>query len=65
MGKYVCSRCGKEFKQKSHYESHQNRKKMCENILGKIKELVNQAIQERVENSSSIDNTLNQLKNIL
>lgn len=65
MGKYVCSRCGKDFKQKSHYESHQNRKKMCENILGRIKELVNQAIQERVENNNSIDNTLNQLKNIL
>lgn len=65
MGKYICSRCGKDFKQKSHYESHQNRKKMCENILGRIKELVDQAIQERNDNSNSLDTTLNQLKNIV
>lgn len=65
MGKYCCSRCGKDFKQKSHYESHKNRKKICENILGRIKELVYQAIQERVEHSNSIDNTLNHLKNII
>ena len=65
MGKYICSRCGKDFKQKSHYDSHQNRKKMCENILGRIKELVDQAIQERNDNSNSLDNTLSQLKNIL
>jgi hypothetical protein len=29
MSKYRCSRCGKDFEQKSHYNNHQNRKIKC------------------------------------
>jgi len=29
MGKYNCEKCGKEFKQKSHYTTHVNKKKPC------------------------------------
>ena len=43
--KYICEKCGKEFKQKSHYTSHQNKKNPCINE-NKIKELVSIAIQE-------------------
>jgi len=29
MFKYTCEKCGKEFKQKSHYTTHLNRKNPC------------------------------------
>ena len=37
MVKYICKRCGKEFSQKSHYDSHNRRKTPCENNVDKIK----------------------------
>lgn len=48
MTKYECERCGKEFSQKSHYNSHKNRKRPCENNANKIKELVDKAVNERM-----------------
>lgn len=36
MVKYSCERCGKEFSQKSHYNSHKRRKTPCENNVDKI-----------------------------
>jgi len=39
MGKYVCIKCGLDFKQKSHYEKHLNRKRPCKNIGDKIKDI--------------------------
>ena len=36
MVKYICERCGKEFSQKSHYDSHKKRKTPCENISNHI-----------------------------
>lgn len=39
MGKYSCDDCGKEFTQKSHYESHKRRKTPCESSANKIKQL--------------------------
>ena len=38
MSKYNCERCGKEFGQKSHYDSHKNRKTQCPNLLDKMKQ---------------------------
>ena len=44
MSKYSCERCGKEFSQKSHYDSqydsHKRRKKPCENYSNKIQTMV-------------------------
>ena len=40
MGKYDCPRCGKDFKQKSHFETHKKRKTPCENTMEKMKEMV-------------------------
>ena len=33
MIKYSCERCGKEFSQKSHYDSHNRRKTPCDNKM--------------------------------
>lgn len=38
MVKYSCERCGKEFSQKSHYDSHKIRKTPCENIDKEVEE---------------------------
>ena len=48
MTKYHCERCGKEFSQKSHYNSHKRRKTPCENNINKIKNLVDIAIKDYV-----------------
>lgn len=39
MGKYSCENCGREFTQKSHYDSHKRRKTPCESSANKIKQL--------------------------
>jgi len=49
MVKYSCERCGKEFSQKSHYDSHNIRKTPCENNADKIKELVDKAVEEKLK----------------
>jgi hypothetical protein len=48
MSKYSCERCGKEFSQKSHYDSHKRRKKPCENHSNKIKAMVDEKIKETI-----------------
>lgn len=45
MGKYSCDDCGKEFTQKSHYDSHKRRKTPCESSVNKIAELEQQIQQ--------------------
>ena len=37
---YSCERCGKEFTQKSHYDSHKQRKKICENNVDKMQKMI-------------------------
>ena len=49
MVKYSCERCGKEFSQKSHHDSHKNRKKPCENNADKIKLMVDKAVDEKLK----------------
>jgi len=44
MVKYNCERCGKEFSQKSHYDSHNKHKTNCENTNDTIKGLVDKTI---------------------
>lgn len=49
MVKYSCERCGKEFSQKSHYDSHNTRKTPCENNADKIKTRVDIAVEEKLK----------------
>jgi DNA adenine methylase len=48
MVKYSCERCGKEFSQKSHYDTHNKRITPCENNADKIKALVDKAVEEKI-----------------
>jgi len=50
MGKYICSTCLKEFKQKSHYDKHNNKKNTCINNINKIKDSFQIIINETIEN---------------
>jgi len=52
---YNCDKCGMEFKQKSHYTQHLNRKKPCVNE-DKMKLIIDKAVSEKITeimNSSS------------
>jgi len=53
MTVYTCERCLKEFSQKSHFNKHLERKNPCQNNKGKIEEIVEKMVNEK------IDNTLN------
>jgi len=57
MVKYSCERCGKEFSQKSHYDSHKKRKTPCKNNADKIKELVDKAVEAKIKELKEISNT--------
>ena len=45
MVNYSCDSCGKEFSQKSHYDSHKRRKKPCKKKLNKIELLESKVIE--------------------
>jgi len=47
MVKYNCEKCGKEFKQKSHYTTHINKKNPCVNE-SKLKEMIDNAVKEKL-----------------
>ena len=55
MVNYSYERCGKEFSQKSHYDSHKKRKRPCENNVDKIKELVDKAVEEKLKEINKIN----------
>lgn len=58
MVKYNCEKCGKEFKQKSHYTTHIKKKNPCIND-SKIQELVDNAVKEKlIEIKKSLPNEL-------
>ena len=60
MPNYSCENCGKEFSQKSHYDSHKRRKKPCENYSNKIQIMVDKKVQETIN-----DLNLKNLKNLI
>jgi len=60
MSKYSCERCGKEFSQKSHYDSHKRRKKPCENYSNKIQSMVDKKVKETIN-----DLNFKNLKNLI
>jgi len=60
MGKYSCDDCGKEFTQKSHYDSHKRRKTPCESSVNKIAEL-EQQIQQLKTKMEYIENHILQI----
>jgi len=47
MGKYSCEKCGREFKQKSHYKKHLQRKTPCVKE-DKLKEIVSKLVDEKL-----------------
>ena len=49
MATNSCERYGKEFSQKSRYDSHNRRKTPCENNADKIKALVDKAVEEKLK----------------
>lgn len=49
MVKFSCESCGREFSQKSHYNSHNRRKTPCENNANKIKLLLDKTIEEKLK----------------
>lgn len=47
MSKYICQKCGKEFKQKSHYMTHLNKKNPCVNDII-IKEIIDKVVEDKI-----------------
>lgn len=47
MVKYTCEKCGKDFKQKSHYSTHINKKNPCVSD-SKIKEMIDNAVKAKI-----------------
>jgi len=56
MVNYPCEEYGKEFSQKSHYDSHNRLKTQCDNNLDKIKEPLNKCVKEKF---NEIDTLIN------
>jgi tRNA1(Val) A37 N6-methylase TrmN6 len=44
---YICEKCGKDFKTKSHYTQHQKRKTPCV-TESKVKELIDKIVEEKM-----------------
>ena len=68
MVKYNCSRCGKGFSQKSHYDSHNRRKTPCEDNTQKLKTLIYEIINEKIRqliDKPVLDETNEKLKNLI
>ena len=64
MPKYTCERCLKVFSQKSHYTKHQNKKIPCQDIKGKIEEVVENIIINKKIEVNNMDNNNNIVCNI-
>ena len=48
MVKYICEKCAKSFSQKSHYDKHLTRKNSCDIQNDKLKELIDKAVEEKI-----------------
>ncbi len=64
MVNYSCEKCGKEFSQKGHYTKHLNKKNPCISE-SKIKEILDKAIEEKLNNlnKNNNDNKLGKIIN--
>ena len=64
MGKksYSCDKCGKSFKQKSHYDKHCQRKTPCDKTYKSIDEIIDKKVDEKLKLLLSVEN-LNNNKN--
>jgi DNA adenine methylase len=58
MGVYTCEKCGKVFKQKSHHNTHMNKKNPCI-IESKIKEIIDNAVKVKLAEINQVDNSDN------
>jgi DNA (cytosine-5)-methyltransferase 1 len=60
MGKYSCEKCGKPFKQKSHYTAHIEKKNPCvyPNILDERKEKVLEVNQNKMKEHIDIESLI-------
>jgi hypothetical protein len=57
MVKYECNNCLKEFKQKSHYDKHMNRKTTCPNNKKKLETMIEERVSEMsIEDIHNIKN---------
>jgi DNA adenine methylase len=65
MVKYICEKCGKEFKQKSHYNTHMNKKNPCV-TESKIKEMIDNALKAKIVEtiSQNTNNSNIYIKNV-
>jgi len=50
MVKYTCSKCLKDFTQKSHYDKHNIKKTQCNNTIEKLELLINKAVDNKLNN---------------
>lgn len=58
MVEYSCVRCGKSFSQKYHYSSHMRRKTPCESITHKIKAIVEDVVNDKIQTTGLKRNTI-------
>lgn len=60
-----CEKCGRQFKQKSHYDKHQNRKIPCVNET-KLKEIIINTVNElkKIEDNNINNDILHNINNI-
>ena len=54
MVKYSCTRCLKEFTQKSHYNQHQKRKTPCQDNKSKMENQIEALVQEQLKQPKKI-----------
>jgi DNA (cytosine-5)-methyltransferase 1 len=65
MPKYACDRCLKKFSQKSYYDKHINKNPPCQNNKGKMEEVVENIIINKLNNKKLIsDNSHNFVKDM-
>ena len=53
MVKYSCTRCLKEFSQKSHYNQHQKRKTPCQDNSNKLAKVIETIVEEKLNSKLS------------
>ena len=64
MVQYNCERCGKEFSQKSHYNTHKGRKTLCENNADKFEQMIDKDKDGYFKSLSQADLTIRIAKDV-